>query len=342
MPSFGLVQASNNAYHPPYVPVVVVFGGTSGIGLAMARRLAEQLQGRLYLIVVGRNKVAADKLFASLPTAPSTGTERPDSGLQCNYEFISCDLTLMSNAHDACTEISARCPKVNYVVLASGASWLGARNETSEGIDKLFALRFYYKFAVISGLIPALRRAREKGEAAGAFVIGGNGRGPVGIDFTDLGAKRNYWWGAGPMALCLPYGDLMLSVSGCCCLPVTLPSRAVSQPDGQMFAERYPDIAFTTMFPGQVRTEGGLSPQAFSNPIWKFIAWVLDPLRWLLFTPVDVSAEYMVYGLLNGDRGFYQRTTAGDSVGPRGVDYSDEEREAFWNHCVNMTRSGAN
>lgn len=208
MPPLKQVKASNDAYCPPYVPVVVVFGGTSGIGLAMTRRLAEQLHGRIHLIVVGRNKVVADKLFASLPTLHTTD-ENPKP--ECTYEFTSCDLVLMSNVHQACTEISSRCPKINYIVLASGASWLGARDETEEGIDKLFALRFYWKFPVINDLLPRLSAARERGEAAGVFTIGGDGRGPK-IDFGDLGAKRNYWWGVGPMIQGYLYVDLMLAV----------------------------------------------------------------------------------------------------------------------------------
>ena len=108
-----------------------------------------------------------------------------------------------------------------------------------------------------------------------------------------------------------------------------------------MFAERDPEIAFTHMYPGMVTTEAN-SPQAVSNPILKFIIWLLLPLMWLLFIPVDVSAENMIYGLLNGEKGFYQRNTVGDSVGPRNVNYSEKDKEAFWEHCVQTTRSVPN
>lgn len=212
MPPLQQARASNDAYRPPYVPVVVVFGGTSGIGLAMTRRLAEQTKGRIHLIVVGRNKVAADKLFATLPKPPSNDRDERQSSAHCTYEFISCDLVLMSNVHQACADISSRCPKINYIVLASGAAWLGARDETVEGIDKLLALRFYWKFAVINDLLPTLRAARERGEAAGVLAISGDGRGPK-VDLQDLGVKRNYWWGAGAMLQGVPYGELTLAVS---------------------------------------------------------------------------------------------------------------------------------
>ena len=105
-----------------------------------------------------------------------------------------------------------------------------------------------------------------------------------------------------------------------------------------MFAKRDPEIAFTHMFPGLVRTEAN-SPQAVSHPILKFIIWSLYPLMWLLFIPVEVSAENMVYGLLSGEKGFFQRNTAGDSVGPRNVNYAEREKEKFWEHCVQLTRS---
>ena len=165
MPSFRLAKASNDAYSPSYAPVVVVFGGTSGIGRAMTKRLAEQLQGRVHIVIVGRNKPEADKLFATLPTPTSLGSPGAQLGTEpeCTREFIYCDLYLMSNVHRVCAEILSRFPKINYLVLTAGAASFGARCETEEGIDRLFALRFYWKFAAINDLLPGLRAARDRG-----------------------------------------------------------------------------------------------------------------------------------------------------------------------------------
>ena len=105
-----------------------------------------------------------------------------------------------------------------------------------------------------------------------------------------------------------------------------------------MYAERNPDIAFTHMYPGLVNTEANL-PSAFSSWLAKFFIILFRPLALLFFIKVDVSAENMVYGLLNGERGFYQRNTVADNVGPRNVSYSESDRQAFWEHSLNATRS---
>ncbi|KDR68831.1 hypothetical protein GALMADRAFT_215434 [Galerina marginata CBS 339.88] len=311
MPPFALIKASNDGYCPPYVPVVVVFGGTSGIGKAMTKRLSEQLDGWVHIIVVGRNKAAADALFTSLPKP--TGSQQELE--RCGYEFISCDILLMKNVHQAADDIARRCPKINYLILASGKPIFGNMEETEEGLNSQLALRYYWKFAVTNDLLLNLRAAKDIGQAAGVFVILGNGMGPK-INFDDLGVKKYHQYGVGPIWKGVSYGDLMLA----------------------MYAEREPAIAFTHMYPGLVNTEGN-SPSAVSSWIAKLLLLLLRPLAVLFFIKVDVSAENMIFGLLNGERGFYQRNTVADNIGPRNVSYSESDKQAFWEHSLSATRS---
>ncbi|KAJ2922975.1 hypothetical protein H1R20_g14133, partial [Candolleomyces eurysporus] len=311
MPPFALVKASNDGYCPLYVPVVVVFGGTSGIGKAMTRRLSEQLDGRIHVIVVGRNKASADALFSSLPKPTGSKQELE----RCGYEFIYCDISLMKNVHQAAQAIAQRCPKINYLILASGKAFFGKRKETEEGLDSQLVLRYYWKFAITNDLLPNLRAAKDAGQAAGVFVILAHGVGPK-INFQDLGVKNYHRYGVGPMFQGVSYGDLMLA----------------------MYAEREPDIAFTHMFPGMVDTEAN-RPSAVSSWLAKLLMLLLRPLAVLFYIKVDVSAENMVYGLLNGERGFYQRNTVADNVGPRNVSYAESDRQAFWEHSLSATRS---
>ncbi|KAH6901279.1 hypothetical protein BKA70DRAFT_692085 [Coprinopsis sp. MPI-PUGE-AT-0042] len=316
MPSLARVRASNKTFSLPYSPVIVVFGGTSGIGRAIAARLAHlnQLHGRIHLVIVARNKVAAEKLFATLPTPTDGGSLSP----QYTHEFLYCDLTSMTNIHATCTELSSRYPKINYLVLTSGrATFSWNRETTVDGIGSIIQLRFYWKFAVINDLLPSLRKAKELGEAASVLVVLGAGHGPK-VDFTDLGVKRKHFGGAGPLVYGIPYSDLALA----------------------LFAERNPDIAFTHMFCGWVATEAN-SPKATSLPWLKFILWLLQPLFRLIMISPSVSGENMVYGLLNGDRGFTQRNTSADSVGPRNVSYSEKDKQVFWEHCLKTTRSAS-
>lgn len=64
----------------PKAPTVVVCGGTSGIGEAMARKLVS-LSEQPKVHLVGRNAAAADAIIADLKR------EKPDG----DYAFHSCD-----------------------------------------------------------------------------------------------------------------------------------------------------------------------------------------------------------------------------------------------------------
>ena len=88
-------------------------------------------------------------------------------------------------------------------------------------------------------------------------------------------------------------------------------------------------------FPGGVDTEANI----FENLFMKIFTFLIRPLIWLFYIKVDVSAENMLYALLTGNRGFYQRNTKAKEVGPRGFTRSEEERKVFFEHCLEVTGS---
>jgi NAD(P)-dependent dehydrogenase (short-subunit alcohol dehydrogenase family) len=204
MPTLAVAKSSNAGYHPSYLPVAVIFGGTSGIGQAMTETLAAYLNGRVHIVIVARNKVAADNIIASLPKP--TASEAAGS----KYEFMACDVTLMKGVHAACRELSERLPKINFLVLSAGVFSFSGREETEEGIDKKMASRYYSRWAIINGLLPSLRKAKEAGEDASVLSILGAGMGPE-VDLEDLGLKKGYsGWKA--MTQTIGYNDLMIAV----------------------------------------------------------------------------------------------------------------------------------
>lgn len=117
MPSLAASRTANASYAFPAAPVAIFVGGTSGIGQAVAQALARYTDGQLHLIIIGRNRAAAESIFATLPK-PALPAAR--------YEFIECDATLMRNVAATTSELLARLPKVNYLVLSSG--YLGLRS----------------------------------------------------------------------------------------------------------------------------------------------------------------------------------------------------------------------
>ncbi|KZT07074.1 NAD(P)-binding protein [Laetiporus sulphureus 93-53] len=220
MPSLEAARSSNADYAPPSPPVAIFVGGTSGIGRAMAETLARYTNGNVNIIIIGRNRAAAEAIIASFPPPPA--------GVQ--HEFVPCDANLMKNVESTTQGLLARLPKVNYLVLSSANLRFFGRGETSEGIDDLAVLMYYARWKFIHDLIPLLRKAKDAGEDAKVMSVAGPGLGN-GIDLDDLGPKRNR--GILNMRAQLSmYNDLMI----------------------EAFAERDPTMSFIHIWPGIVDT----------------------------------------------------------------------------------------
>ncbi|KAF5310825.1 hypothetical protein D9619_008023 [Psilocybe cf. subviscida] len=303
MPSFSVAKSTNASFSPSYVPIAVITGATSGIGAAIARALATHLHGRIHLVLVGRNKAAADALIASLPAPPS-------SARHAQYEFVACDLTLMANAHALARDLAARLPKINFLVHCAGVFGLLGRVETEEGIDVKLATRYYARFALTHGLLKPLQQAASVHQPASVLSVLGAGLGAK-IDMQDLGMKNNYS-GVRAMTQSICYNDLM--VAG--------------------FAERYPEVSFTHIYPGAVDTGMFI----FSNPILRALKFLLQPLLDLMLVEPHICAEYMLYALLDANKGMNRRNQTGDDIGRTGFpDVSEEARKVFWEHCLKDT-----
>ncbi|CAA7261277.1 unnamed protein product [Cyclocybe aegerita] len=315
MPSLSVAKAGNAAFTPSYVPVMVITGATSGIGQAIAQLFANNQHGRAHIVLVGRNRAAAEKIIASLPTTSSPAEDTPEQDQlpttetpkpQPSYEFMSCDMSLMKNVHDLARDLSTRLPHINFLVHSAGVFGFGGRQETPEGIDVKLASRYYARCALTNDLLPLLKKAKDERQPASVLSILGAGEGPEKIDLGDLGLKKNYS-GAKAMMQSVAYNDLMVAE----------------------LAKREPSIAFTHMYPGFVDT-GMFS---FSNPILKFIVFLFRPvLRLMLTTPQD-CAEYVLHALLDADKGMYRRNSSGDDIGtakfPQADGVEKEEAQAI-------------
>lgn len=121
----------------PYQPVAIFVGGTSGIGAGMARAFARYRNGDAHIVLVGRNRAAAEEILASLP--------KPD-GKEAKHEFVECDVSHMRNVRRTTAELTARLPKVNFLVMSPGIMTLQGRTESDEGIDRKLALHYYARW----------------------------------------------------------------------------------------------------------------------------------------------------------------------------------------------------
>ncbi|EKM81341.1 hypothetical protein AGABI1DRAFT_106076 [Agaricus bisporus var. burnettii JB137-S8] len=182
MSSLSLIRKANSSFQPQYTPVAVFVGGTYGIWRGMAEAFGRHTQGKSNIVIIGRNKDAADELFSTLPSPNDT---------IYNRDFIHCDATRMKNVEIATKEILARYSRINFLVLSPGNSRLWGRDETEEGLDTKLALYHYARWKFIKELLPALNQAGEEGESAKVFSVLAPGKGGE-IDLNDLGFKKTF------------------------------------------------------------------------------------------------------------------------------------------------------
>ena len=203
MPSQSAARAFNATYKPSYVPVGVFVGGTSGIGEAMVKSLSAYLDGKIHIIIIGRNRAAAEKTLSALPR-PSG-----EDGKPVLREFVSCDAYLMKNIKVTARELSEKLDRINFLVLSAGYFKLAARDETEEGLDKVMVMRYYNRFKFISELLPLLKAASAAGQNAQVLSILAPATSQLKLDVNDLDLKKTHTSSKGvfqPSA----YNDIMM------------------------------------------------------------------------------------------------------------------------------------
>jgi NAD(P)-dependent dehydrogenase (short-subunit alcohol dehydrogenase family) len=206
MPSLSAVKADNAQYAPSYVPTAVFVGGNSGIGRAMAEAFAKQTKGRANIIIVARNKEAAEDVIAGFPSPPPASES---GGVVIKHEFISCDASVMKNVHDTTQELLRRLDKINILVVTAGGL-ATSRVDTADGVDASLALRYYARAKFIEELAPFLSKAKAAGEDAKAMTVLAAAQGAeVNLDDLDLDKKWSMVLSATASG---SYNDVMIKV----------------------------------------------------------------------------------------------------------------------------------
>jgi len=285
--------------------VAVFVGGTSGIGQAMAEVLGHHTNGDSSIIILGRNRVAAEATLAQLPKSTNPEVKR---------EFIQCDVTRMKNVHAATQEILSKHPKINFLVLTTGVMSTKGRNETEEGLDTKLAAHYYSRWKFIDGLLPALRKANEDGEDGKVISVFSAGMGGGAIDMEDLGLKKTY------------------SVSRAASQGITYNDLMVGE-----FAARNPDLTFIHSYPGAVRTNLLASSD---TKILRVAAPVLNTLLYPFISSPKECAENMWAGVFNHSKGAFQVSAKGEDQKNKEFRGTAEQRRKLWEHTAEATKIG--
>ncbi|KAH7106019.1 NAD(P)-binding protein [Auriculariales sp. MPI-PUGE-AT-0066] len=298
MPSLKVVCDHNANFAPKTQPVVVVFGGTSGIGAGTLQAFAHHTKGNVHIVILGRAKASAEAIFAALPKHPE--------GL---YEFVSVDALLMRNIVEVSNELKTnskgllRKPltKINYLVLSQGALLLSGP-DTDEGLPPFLALSAYGRLRAALELVPLIEEAARLGEGAQILSIGAAGHGgPVYLEDVAL-RRTSLYRMRGAM---ITYKDIMVLE----------------------FAARHPTVGFTHIHPGFVSTNFG------SNLPWIFR--ILGQFFYLFAKSAKDCGEWMMYAITepaSGPGPHFKSPQAEDVGASR---FADEvTRGVVWNHSL--------
>ena len=89
-----------------------------------------------------------------------------------NVEFLSADLSLMSETKRLATEVASRWPALDYLVHSAGIVG-GYRKLTREGVESNFAINYLSRFALTQRLLPLMKVSGRPGQSARIVLISG-------------------------------------------------------------------------------------------------------------------------------------------------------------------------
>jgi NAD(P)-dependent dehydrogenase (short-subunit alcohol dehydrogenase family) len=274
MVSLKSVQASNAGIRAlPNITALFV-GGTSGIGQSTLRQLARHADSPTAYII-GRNKARASPFLSELRQLSPKG----------RFHFIEADVSLVRNVDAACREILQREKHLNLLFMTPGGISLGGRNgmllqklfrgclqltndtETIEGIDYLFALRYYSRMRFIQNLLPLLE---SSGPSRVISVYGGGFE--YSINNSDLDLKHNF-------SLINAYKH-----------SITMTSLSMEH-----LANTHPTVSFIHAYPGLVGTN--IYTNSFPAPVSTFYNYVMWPFMWPFSVNLGESGQRHLFHL---------------------------------------------
>ncbi|KAI0970329.1 hypothetical protein F4678DRAFT_136785 [Xylaria arbuscula] len=179
MVSYSEVQASNALINDATAPRVAVFvGGTSGIGNYTARALVSTgASVRIYLVgrksSEARTRAFIQDLHAINPKA--------------EVIWVEGEIALLAEVKRVCGVIKDKESRVDLLFLTTGYAPVGAREETSEGVEVTQSLAYYSRMLFVLQLLPLLRVAEAPRVIS---VLGGGLERLSSIILDDIDLKR--------------------------------------------------------------------------------------------------------------------------------------------------------
>jgi NAD(P)-dependent dehydrogenase (short-subunit alcohol dehydrogenase family) len=272
------VRASNASLKSLPANLVAIFvGGTSGIGLYTARELVRNTTSP-HVYLIGRNQTEATKIIEELKAINSSS----------QVSFIQKDVSLLKNVDEACSEIQAKEKHVNLLFMTCGYFTFTGRDETTEGLDRKFALHYYSRMRFINQLQPLLDAAATSSSLSRVVSILDP---QVGLrltpNFADLSLKTSF------------------SLKNC-----ALHASAMTNLNFARLASQHPGTSYVHAYPGFVDTGAG-------RDAWGAYEALAKPLMWF------IKATMQVKPVESGERHLFASTSSVFTSKASSVDVQD-------------------
>ncbi|KAK3690059.1 oxidoreductase [Podospora appendiculata] len=226
--------------------VILITGGTSGLGAASAMALAQQTPGPARIYISGRHASAAAKVIQQIRTATSTSTD---------IVFLPCDLTDLSSVALAAKTVLANEDRLDVVMANAGIAAVPA-GLSKDGYEVQFATNHLGHALLVRKLLPLLEQSgAETGTPSRVvWVTSFAFRGAMrGIPLARIRAAKS----AGPQ----PRGYYLSSCEWCMCPAVVgrwmryAESKLANVLYARELATRFPGVASVSVCPGFVETD---------------------------------------------------------------------------------------
>ena len=231
--------------------LVVITGATSGIGYHTAKKYASKGAN---ILCINRNETKSEALRHELES---------EYGIKCDYKIA--DLSTLKDIHSVTEELSLLSTPIDVMIHNAGI-YLTKREETGDGLEKVFVIQYLASFILNFGLMDKLK-SQEK-----ARIIMVNSEGhrfaAWGLKIDDLNWERHSYSGL------KSYGSAKLA---------QLLSMIV-------FNEHFQNtgVSINAMHPGAVKTETGQE----NGPVYR---WFKRNFIDKTLKSPEISAEALYY-----------------------------------------------
>lgn len=160
---------------------IMVTGGTNGMGKGVAKVLAATDDHSHEIIILCRSRELGEKVIQ----------EFKETTLNEKVSLIICDLTKLSDVHNAINEIQSKHTFLDGIFINAGLGYAAKRVETEDGMDPHFQVNYLSHFMLTLNLLNLLERSQSGSRVIFNVTEGGK------IYWDDMQMKNDWGYEAG-------------------------------------------------------------------------------------------------------------------------------------------------